>query len=209
MLIMTAKAWLLMLAIFYTSCCNFAQSFRLPLSTSKFKANKIKLDMVGPKCFTLLYHYDGGSFPNQFVERQLHNPVSLEVARERIAQLKASLIKKGEASDLFGKEMGDTLSGILLSILQYFGGSPLYPSAESQAANLFYFLVKDHPFYDGNKRIGALLFDLTLEQNGIHLNKKGKPKMTDGIVAVLALLIAESNPNSKDTLVQLIMSLLE
>ena len=94
------------------------------------------------------------------------------------------------------------------SINQTFDGVSVYNSAEEQAANLFYFLVKDHVFQDGNKRIAVLLFTKTLEFNGMYYNDQGVPKISDELLAVLAILLAESSPHSKDQLIQLIMTLL-
>ena len=109
---------------------------------------------------------------------------------------------KGEASPLFGNPRGDALEAILGNVEQTMFGEPLYRSGGEKAANLLYFLVKDHPFTDGNKRIGALLFLLYLTQEGIahRLDPRG--------LTALTLLIAESAPSSKNLMIRLIVNLL-
>ncbi len=87
-------------------------------------------------------------------------------AHAAAAALKAELVQKGEASDLFGREHSDGLAAILGNIEQTFGGKALYPSVEERAAALLYFVIKNHPFTDGNKRIGSLLFVHFLDKNG-------------------------------------------
>jgi len=119
-----------------------------------------------------------------------------------IADLKATLIARGEASSLFGNPLGDALEGILGNVEQTMFGKPLYRTREEKAANLLYFLVKDHPFTDGNKRIGSLLFLLYLRQEG--LNHGLNPQA----LTALTLLIAESAPANKDLMVRLITNLL-
>jgi hypothetical protein len=93
--------------------------------------------------------------------RQPSDPASqltVEAARAAIAALRADIASRGESEDLFGLEHSEHLAGILGAIEQTFDGVPIYPSTQSRAAHLLYFVVKDHPFVDGNKRIGALLF---------------------------------------------------
>lgn len=117
--------------------------------------------------------------------------------------------EKGEASDLFGQERGDALAGVLATIEQTFGGQSLYPNVEVRAANLLYFLIKDHPFTDGNKRIGSLLFLLYLDKNGRLLRPDGSLRFDDNALVALALLIAESKPAERDLMVRLVLGLLE
>lgn len=85
----------------------------------------------------------------------------------------------------------------------------LYPSAQEQAAHLLYFLVKDHPFVDGNKRIGALLFLEYLRRNDLLLDANARPRLADSAVVALTLLIAESQPRHKDLIIRLVLNLLE
>ena len=119
-----------------------------------------------------------------------------------IADFRAALIARGEASPLFGNPRGEALEGILGNVEQTMFGEPLYRTREEKAANLLYFLVKDHPFTDGNKRIGSLLFLLHLRQEGLHHD------LNPQALTALTLLIAESAPANKDLLVRLIVNLL-
>ena len=128
-----------------------------------------------------------------------------EFATEVIEGLRASV----HGSDLFGKPRGNAFSGSLATIYQSYNGEDLYPSISEKAAHLLYFVIKDHPFYDGNKRIGALLFIVFLTLNGQHLTKNGETKITDRALTALALLIAESNPSEKPLITALIIKLLE
>ena len=119
-----------------------------------------------------------------------------------IADFRAALIARGEASTLFGNPRGEALEAILGNVEQTMFGEPLYRSREEKAANLLYFLVKDHPFTDGNKRIGSLLFLLYLRQEGLHHD------LNPQALTALTLLIAESAPANKDLMIRLIVNLL-
>lgn len=134
---------------------------------------------------------------------------TLDEARNSLATLKADLIAKGEATELFAKERGDGLSAILGNLEQTVFGEPAYPSIEEKAAHLLYFVIKNHPFADGNKRSGAFLFVDFLYKNGRLFNKKGEPIINDTGLTALALLIAESNPDNKETLIKLVIHMLQ
>ena len=122
-----------------------------------------------------------------------------------ISQLKRNV--KGD--ELFGKPRSSAFEASLSAISQTFDGKDVYPTTAEKAANLLYLVIKDHPFYDGNKRIGALLFVVFLTINDYHLTKNGETKISDRALTALALLIAESNPSEKGLLVALICKLLE
>jgi prophage maintenance system killer protein len=89
------------------------------------------------------------------------------------------------------------------------GGEPLYPSLQARAAHLLYFVIKDHPFSDGNKRIGTLLFLEYLRLNDLLMRTDGAPRLADNAMVALALLVAESDPAQKDLMIRLILNLLE
>ena len=156
------------------------------------------------KVWTLLLQYDEDSLARPKTLHPTHKTFDYRKATKAIAILKAELTKRGEAGDLFGRERDHQLEGILGNISQTFDGKELYPSAEEKAASLLYFVIKDHPFSDGNKRIGSFLFLLFLEENGL-LEKSG---INDNGLVTLALLIAESDPRQKDLLVRLVLNLL-
>ena len=119
-----------------------------------------------------------------------------------IAEFKQKLMARNEATPLFGNPRGDALEGILGSIEQTMFGESLYRSREEKAANLLYLVIKDHPFSDGNKRIGSFLFMLYLQQEGM------AHQLNPQALTALALLIAESAPANKNLMVRLIINLL-
>lgn len=131
-----------------------------------------------------------------------------EEAKILLAEFKASLIRRGEATDLFARERSDGLAALLGNLDQSVFGEPAYPSIESKAAHLLYFVVKNHPFTDGNKRSGAFLFIDFLHRNHSLFTAQGNPRINDTGLAALTLLVAESNPAQKETLVRLIMNML-
>ena len=132
-----------------------------------------------------------------------------EDAMASIIELKEQLKAKGEASDLFANSSrADSLAAIFGNLDQSVFGEPAYPTIESKAAHLLYFVVKNHPFTDGNKRSGAFLFVNFLHRNNRLLNENGQPVINETGLAALTLLVAESDPKQKDTLIKLIMNLL-
>ena len=138
-------------------------------------------------------------------------PEALGLAEAQLAidTLRRDLARCGEATPLFGQENRQALAGILGAIEQTFDGQPLYPTAQLRAAHLLYFVIKDHPFADGNKRIGTLLFLEFLRRNQLLLLADGQPRIADNGMAALALLIAESAPQQKDLMIHLVLALLE
>lgn len=133
---------------------------------------------------------------------------TFEQASYALAQLKQNLIQRGEATDLFARPRGDGLDALLGNLDQTVFGEPAYPTVQSKAAHLLYFVVKNHPFADGNKRSGAFLFVDFLHRNNYLLNKHDQPIINDTGLAALTLLVAESAPEQKDTLIRLIMNML-
>jgi prophage maintenance system killer protein len=133
---------------------------------------------------------------------------SVDEARQALARLKADLMQRGEATELFARERGDGLPALLGNLDQSVFGEPAYPSVEAKAAHLLYFVIKNHPFADGNKRSGAFLFVDFLHRNGRLLNAQGHPVINDTGLAALALLVAESDPAQKDVLIRLVMHML-
>jgi len=132
---------------------------------------------------------------------------TLDAARAGIDRLKADLMARGEATDLFGRERGDAFAAILGNLEQTVFGEPAYPTLEAKAAHLLYFVIKNHPFSDGNKRSGAYLFVDFLARNG-RLLRNGEPVINDVGLAALALLVAESSPTDKDVMIRLIENML-
>ena len=123
-----------------------------------------------------------------------------------LSDFKNSLMKKGDTAELFGVErVRGNIAGIVGNIMQSFDGKTLYATAEERAAHLFYFIVKDHPFIDGNKRNGAYSFVWFLHRAGI----LDKNKITPSALTALTLFVAESNSKNKDRIIKLVLQLLK
>ncbi len=127
--------------------------------------------------------------------------LTAEKLNKALAELKRNLISKNEATDIFGLERTkDSIAGIIGNVMQSFGGEELYPSIEEKAANLLYFIVKNHPFVDGNKRSGAYAFVWFLRYTKVlDLTRITPPALT-----AITLLIAESIPKDKDKMIGLV-----
>lgn len=156
----------------------------------------------------LLKKYDDGDLTLKKGKGKEKHRIEYEFARSAVDQLKAKLMTKEEAGDLFGNERGQSFRGILKTIYQTFDGKELYGSLEEKAANLLYFLIKDHPFSDGNKRIGSFLFVLFLDRNAMLYHKNKEKKISDNALVALALLIAESDPKEKEVMIALVTNLI-
>lgn len=158
--------------------------------------------------FILLNQFDSDSLNLQKLDKNITYEIAYEEACEAIMELKKQLIKKKEASELFGNQKDQSFAGILGNITQSFGGEYLYKSIEEQASHLLYFVIKNHPFSDGNKRIGAFLFIWFLAKNKHSLKKSGELKINDNGLVALALLVAQSNPKEKELMIKLIINLI-
>ena len=183
---------------------KIAQNPELPQA-----AGRGLLDVVTryARTFLLLQRYDEGLLtdPPQQSGGTLPTPAQ---ARSALAQLKNDLMGRGEATDLFARERGDGLDALLGNLDQSVFGEPAYPTVEAKAAHLLYFVIKNHPFADGNKRSGAFLFVDFLARNESLMDANGQPVINDIGLAALALLVAESDPTQKETLIRLIMNML-
>ena len=111
-------------------------------------------------------------------------------------------------STLFGNEKDDSFQGSLAAIYQTFGGQDLYPSVEEKGANLLYFVIKNHSFSDGNKRIAAFLFVWFLEKNAVLYRSDGSKRIADNALVALTLMIAESKPEEKDMMIKVVVNLI-
>lgn len=157
--------------------------------------------------FLWLQRYDEGLLDEPDVEEGGILPTPNE-AMSLLNKLKAQLMEKGEATALFANPRGDGLANVLGNLQQTVFGEPAYPSIEGKAAHLLYFMVKNHPFTDGNKRSGAFLFVDFLHRNKRLLNHRGEMVINDTGLAALTLLVAESDPEQKETLIKLIINML-
>ena len=152
---------------------------------------------------SLLDDYDHGTIPKPDGIASIYQ-LTYEECRELIDSM-----KYGNDSDVFGveKEVGK-LNGIIAAVYQNVFETELYPSIEEKAANLLYFLIKDHPFVDGCKRIGASIFLEFLNKNK-HLIINGKQIISDSALVAITLMIAQSRPDEKETMVKLVMNFLK
>lgn len=130
--------------------------------------------------------------------------LSYEEAIEKIRNVR----KAYGNSELFGREKDESLKSSIGTIYQTFGGKDLYPSVEEKAANLLYFVTKNHSFSDGNKRIAAFLFLYFLDRNGILYDESGRKRIADNALVALTLMIAISKPEEKETMVSIIVNLI-
>lgn len=181
-----------------------AQSPELRLDTSRGL-----LDIVSryAQTFLLLQRYDEGLLTEPAAQPGGTLP-SMTEARAALAELKANLMARGDATALFAQERGEAFDALMGNLDQTVFGEPAYPTVEAKAAHLLYFVIKNHPFSDGNKRSGAFLFVDFLNRNGRLLGVDGQPVINDIGLAALALLVAESDPAQKDTMIRLVMNML-
>ena len=163
---------------------EFANSFSI---LHDYDEEKLELSDKGKTTFTLTY--DG--------------------TKQVIADFKEKLAQRGEAGSLMGSEIGDKFKSVVGTIYQTFDSIDLYSSLEEKAANLLYLTIKDHPFSDGNKRIGSLLFVYFLSKNNYLHKESGEKKINDNTLVAIALLVAVSDPRDKETMIKIISNLLK
>lgn len=131
-------------------------------------------------------------------------PVSYEEAADLIDQLKNHF---GDSA-VFGREKDESLHSSLNAVMQGFGGKDLYPSVEEKAAHLLYFLVKNHSFVDGNKRIAAAVFLRFAEKNRLLFDREGRKRIADNALVAMTLMIAESKPKEKNVITAMLANLI-
>ena len=157
----------------------------------------------------LLQNYDENNLLEAWKTKQIHYKLEAQEAYMSLSELKQNLIIKKQATELFANPREtNALEWIFWNIYQTFDKKELYNSIEEKAANLLYFIVKDHLFSDGNKRSWAFLFILFLAKNKILFDEKNERKINDRALVAITLLIAESNPKDKDIMVKLILNLI-
>jgi len=157
----------------------------------------------------ILEEYDSNRLSKKGINKATY-VLSYKEAQQIVSGVKEILVAKAEASEnLFGHEIDAKLDSVLGCLNQTFGGKDLYKTIEEKAANLLYLVAKGHVFVDGNKRLGSILFIFFLEKNNFLYNSKHERKLNDHSLAVLALLVANSNPKDKDIIIDLIITLLK
>jgi prophage maintenance system killer protein len=160
------------------------------------------------KTLSLLERFDKGKLKSKKGQKA---KFILEHKRcvEIISKVKKQLISKKEAGDLFGRERGGEFEGIINGLSQTFVKKELYQSIDDKASHLLYLIIKDHPFYDGNKRIASFLFVYFLDKNNYLYRNNGEKKINDNALTALSLLVAESDPKEKEQMIALIIQLLK
>lgn len=174
-----------------------------------FDSSRGLIDVIAryAQTFLLLQRYDEGLLAEPKAKKG-GKLQSLKEARAALVNLKKDLISRKEATDLFARERDDGLAAILGNLEQTIFGKPAYPSIESKAAHLLYFVVKNHPFVDGNKRSAAFLFVDFLNRNHRLIGKNNQPIINEIGLAALTLLIAESDAKNKEIMIKLVANML-
>jgi prophage maintenance system killer protein len=147
-------------------------------------------------------------YDHQQLEVVIRDGESVRVTSDEIRQLVKEIRVKFGAGDLFGVEKDQSLESSVAAIYQTFDGKELYPAPEIKAANLLYFLVKNHSFVDGNKRIAAATFIWFLHKNNILFDNYGIKVLDNNTLVALTLMLAESNPDDREMLVKVVVKLL-
>lgn len=177
----------------------------LPKGVNIDTENVLELVNMFASTWLSLDAYDKGNLETKGLTKK-RVALTAEKLINNLDKLKQELIKNKQATNLFGSEQRrGVLAGVVGNVMQTFGGRELYASVEEKAAHLLYFVVKDHPFADGNKRSGAFAFAWFLRQAGI----LDKTKITPPALTALTILVAESNPKEKDKMIKLILTLLK
>jgi len=161
------------------------------------------------KSWKILEAYDDDKLTIKKTHKQVKFEISYDGALEMMGEMRDQLFRLRVNVSFFGQENGKKLQGITGAINQTFDGTDLYPSVEEKAANLLYLVIKDHPFADGNKRIGSMLFIYFLENNSFLYDSNGERKISNNTLIALALLVATSDPKEKDNIVKLIINLIQ
>ena len=157
---------------------------------------------------SLLDQYDRQQLEIRNTTKKKRFVITYDAARSAIDKMGEQMRKKGQTVGLFGKEKDKSFKSSLGAIYQTFDGKEVYLSVEEKAAHLLYFVVKNHSFVDGNKRIGAFLFIWFLDVHGILYTKDGHKRIGDNALVALTLMIAESRPQDKEIIIKVIVNLI-
>lgn len=169
-------------------------------------AGEVILSVIGDysRSWSMLQGYDEQSLIKNGLKQTEMRALLLSDVLSAIAELKKTLIEKGEATELFGQLRGDGIESAITTIEQGFGDELFYPNIASRAAHLLYFVIKNHPLTDGNKRSGSFLFLWYLRINQQFLAKPVELLINDNTLVALALLVAESKPDQKELMIRLV-----
>ncbi len=176
----------------------------LPAGSATESKDVVELVTLFADTWLSLDAYDKELLPKGKLTKKKVNLTAEKISKD-LSNLKQTLLQKSEATDIFGTERNaGSVAGIIGNVMQTFGGRELYPTAEEKAAHLLYFMVKNHPFIDGNKRSGAFAFVWFLRQADI----LDVSKLTPSALTALTIMVAESNPEHKDKITKLILNLI-
>ena len=191
-----------------TLLSNLKQTIEM-LSTKNIGYEKELLNLLQnyTKTLSLLENYDKDSI-DDFEGCKSEYILTYEETKKVLKELKLNLMDKNEATELFANEKDNELKGIIDNLYQTFGGVELYPSIEDKASNLLYFIIKDHPFNDGNKRSASFMFIYFLDRCNYLYKENGEKKINDNALTTLTLLVASSNPKEKELIIKLIKHLI-
>ncbi len=190
----------------YTQFLGIVEDIKkfLPTGVSVEPGDAVELVSLFADTWLSLDAYDRDLLPKGKLTKKKVD-LTAEKVCVSLAELKTELVHKGEATDIFGMERNaGSVAGIVGNVMQSFGGKELYESIEEKAAHLLYFMVKNHPFTDGNKRSGAFAFIWFLKQARI----LDVSKLTPSALTALTILVASSDPKDKDKVVSLILNLI-
>lgn len=176
----------------------------LPDSSAVNPKDAVELIFLFADTWLSLDAYDKENFPSGKLTKK-NVKLTAQRISDNLAQLKQSLLEKEEVTEIFGKENNTgNVAGIIGNIMQTFNGKELYPTVEEKASHLLYFMIKNHPFIDGNKRSGAFVFVWFLRQANI----LDVSKLTPSALTALTIMVAESNPKHKEKIIALILNLI-
>jgi prophage maintenance system killer protein len=176
----------------------------LPAGSTVEAGDAVELISLFADTWLSLDAYDRDALPKGKLTKKKVE-LTADKINKSLSELKVELVHKSEATDIFGMERSSgSVAGIVGNVMQSFGGKELYESAEEKAAHLLYFMVKNHPFTDGNKRSGAFAFVWFLKQANI----LDVAKLTPSALTALTILVASSDPKDKDKVVALILNLI-
>lgn len=156
----------------------------------------------------ILDEYDSGKLKIADVIKNKTSFLNYDRVRDSVERFRTRLANSRSATEEFGLEQGRRLAQILKQVQFGLDGLDVYPSAQEKAAQIFYAIIKERPFRDGNKRIGSLIFILFLIENRLLYNRKGEKRINDSALAALAVLVSESKASQKDVMVKLIVNLI-
>lgn len=176
----------------------------LPVSSAVNPKDAVELIALFADTWLSLDAYDRDLAPSGKLTKKKVS-LNVDTVSKNLDELRNELIKRGEATEVFGNERSKgSISGIVGNIMQSFGGTDVYPSIEEKAAHILYFMVKNHPFTDGNKRSGAFAFVWFLKETKL-LNSN---KITPQALTAITVLVAESDPNDKEKIIKLVLNLI-